>query len=166
MAQFIWVDYLLIGLVVISTLLSLMRGFVREALSLVSWAVAFYVATRFSYRLAGYFESWLAAPSARLALGFAVLFAMVLFLGALVTKLVCQVVNATGLTGTDRTLGMVFGFARGLVVVAVLVMMAGLTPLPQDPWWDQSILLPHVQPLIEWVQSVLPESISSYFVYS
>lgn len=161
-----WIDIALVAVVVVSGLIGFTRGFVREAMSLGSWAIASVVAMTFSPRLAGYFESWLAAPSARIALGFAILFAITLFLGGMVTNLVCRLIQIAGLSSTDRGLGGVFGLARGVLIVVVLVTLAGLTPMPQDPWWQASALIPHVQPLATWIAGFLPESVAGYFVYS
>lgn len=161
----VWIDYLLIAIVLISTVIGLWRGLIRESLSLVGWILAFWIATQFSYLFAPYFEGFISTPSMQLAIAFALLFAAVLFLSSLVTMLICQIVDATGLTGTDRTLGMIFGFGRGALAIAALVMLAGLTPLPQDPWWQESILIPQAQPLVEWVKQALPEGIAAYFVY-
>lgn len=160
-----WIDYLFIAVVLVSTLMGLWRGLIRESLSLVGWILAFWVATQFSYLFAPYLADLITTPSLQLGVAFGLLFVAVLFLSSLVTVLICQVVDATGLTGTDRTLGMIFGFGRGALAVAVLVMLAGLTPLPQDPWWQESVLIPQVQPLVDWVKQALPEGIAAYFVY-
>ncbi|MCB1734904.1 MAG: CvpA family protein [Gammaproteobacteria bacterium] len=161
-----WIDIAMVAVVVISSLVGFTRGFVREAMSLASWVLASMVAMAFSHRLAGYFESWLAAPSARIALGFAILFAVTLFLGGILTNLICRLIQIAGLSGTDRSLGGAFGLVRGVLIVVVLVTLAGLTPMPQDPWWRESALIPHVQPLATWIAGFLPESVASYFVYS
>jgi len=81
-------------------------------------------------------------------------------IGGLVGYLGGQLVAKTGLTSTDRALGVIFGIARGIVIIAVLVLLAGLTALPQDPWWQESLLLEHFQEMAVWLKSFLPEDIA------
>lgn len=154
-----WADYFIIGLIVLSMLVSLWRGFIKEALSLATWIVAFLVALNFSERLAARLTPWIELPSARAVAAFAGLFLIVLILGALVNFLVGQLVRQTGLAGTDRILGTVFGVARGVAIIAVLVMLAGVTPLPRDPWWQASQLLPHFERLAVWLADYLPAEV-------
>ena len=66
---------------------------------------------------------------------------------------------------TDRALGVVFGIARGIVIVAILVLCAGLTALPKDPWWKESLFLPHFQVLAEEIRSLLPPEVAALFQY-
>jgi membrane protein required for colicin V production len=156
----IWIDYILLAVILVSALLSLWRGFVREALSLASWIVALWVALLFFHDLADWLARWIDTPSVRDAVGFGVLFVVTVLIGGLVGYLAGQLVAKTGLTATDRALGVIFGIARGIVIVAVLVLLAGLTALPQDPWWQQSLLLEHFQEMAVWLKSFLPEDIA------
>ena len=88
-----------------------------------------------------------------------------LFVVGVVNFLLCKLVETTGLTGTDRVLGMLFGTARGIAVAGVLVLGAGLTPLPQDPWWRESILLPHFERLAMWTTGFFPPEFADNFSY-
>lgn len=160
MRRLIWVDFILLAIILVSALLSLWRGFVREALSLVSWVAALWVALLFFHDLADWLARWIDTPSVRDAVGFASLFVVTVLVGGLVSYLAGQLVAKTGLTSTDRALGVVFGIARGIVIVAVLVLLAGLTTLPEDPWWKQSLLLAHFQDMALWLRSFLPEDIA------
>ena len=71
----------------------------------------------------------------------------------------------TEITGTDRALGVIFGIARGIVIVAILVLFAGLTALPKDPWWKESLFLPHFQVLAVEIQNLLPPEVAVLFKY-
>jgi membrane protein required for colicin V production len=146
--------------------MSLWRGFVREALSLASWVVALWVAMLFFQDLADWLVRWIETPSVRDVVAFTALFVSVVLLGGLVNFLAGQLVARTGLTATDRALGIVFGVARGVVIVAVLVLLAGLTALPQDDWWSESVLLVHFQDMALWLRSFLPEDIAQHIHYS
>jgi len=161
----IWADVVILVLVGLSTVISLWRGFTREALSLVAWVAAFWVGFSFARYPAAYLEPYVSAPSARLALGFLGLFLATLLLGGVINYLIGKAVDKTGMTGTDRMLGLFFGLARGIVMVAILVLLAGLTPLPQDPWWRESLFIGHFLPLAEWLRDLLPADIAAHFVY-
>jgi membrane protein required for colicin V production len=156
----IWVDYILLGVIVISALLSLWRGFVTEAISLISWIVALWVAVVFFQNLALLMNDWIDTPSIRDVSAFAILFVGTVLVGGLVNYLAGQLVAKTGLTATDRALGTLFGIARGIVIVAVLVLLAGLTALPEDAWWQEALLLGHFQDMALWLRSFLPANIA------
>lgn len=145
-----WADWLIIGVIGISTLISLKRGFIKEALSLLIWVVAFVVARTFSQNMASLLIEYIDAYSVRMAVAFAILFAMTLVIGALVNYLVATLVKATGLTGTDRALGMVFGMARGALLVVVVVALVRHTPVSGDVWWKDSRLIPQFLLLEQW----------------
>lgn len=158
----IWVDYIILGVIGVSALISLVRGFVREAFSLAAWILAFWVAWTF-FRDLSLHLGWFTTPSVRLGLSFGILFIITLMLGGLVNYLIGQLVDKTGMGGTDRLLGMLFGAARGGVLVAILVILAGLTPLPNDAWWHESQLIGYFQELAIWLRSLLPPEISEKF---
>lgn len=154
----IWVDIVIPGIIAISALFSLMRGFVREALSLAGWVAAFWVALTFAKDFADLLLAGISAPSLRMVVSFTILFVVTLVITALLNRLAGQLVSRTGLSGTDRMIGMIFGIARGVVVVSVLVLLAGLTTLPQDPWWQQSVLIDVFHKLALWLRyTVAPE---------
>ncbi len=160
-----WVDYAILAIIALSALISVLRGFMSEALSLLGWILAFWVAISFTEELAGFLAGHITVAPLRLGLAFFVLFVTTLLLTVLVNFLVSQLVEKTGLTGTDRVLGVVFGIARGAVIVAVLVLLAGLTTLPADAWWRESMLLGHFQQLAMEIRNLLPPHIASYFSY-
>jgi len=161
----LWIDIVIIGVVAISAIISLVRGFVREAFSLASWFVAVGAAWFFFRPVSVHFESMIEVPSMRLAAAFVVILIAVLILGALITRFMGMIVDSTGLSGTDRMIGVLFGAARGALIVVILVTLAGLTPLPEDPWWKDSQLIPYFQDLAVWLKSNLPEEFASYFNY-
>lgn len=154
-----YADYVILGIVSISILVGAVRGFIKEAFSLVVWAAAFLVAFQYSGMLAEYLESHIELPSVRTSLAFAGLFLSVLLVGGLLTFLVGKLVEKTGLSGTDRLLGGVFGGVRGLVIVLALILVAGLTPIPRDPWWQESRMIQSLMPLAEWSAKFLPDYI-------
>lgn len=153
--SFTWVDWSIIALIAVSGLISLTRGFVREALSLLVWVVAGALAWLYGGALAEHLAPYIELPSARVIAGCAILFVLTLMVGALLTHLLGMLVQATGLTGTDRLLGMVFGLARGGLLVVVVVGLLSLAPVQQDPWWQQSKLLPDFLMIADWSKSLV-----------
>ena len=154
-----YADYVILAIISISILVGAIRGFIKEAFSLIVWAAAFLVAFQYSGMLAEHLETHIELPSVRTSLAFAGLFLAVLLVGGLLTFLVGKLVEKTGLSGTDRLLGGVFGGVRGVTVVLALILVAGLTPIPGDPWWQQSRTIQSLMPLAEWSAQYLPDYI-------
>lgn len=152
----IWVDYVIIGLIALSALIGFSRGLVREVLSLVMWLGAGFIAWTFHKALAVELTPWISTPSVRLGAAFLMLVFAVLILGAILGHLLGVLVEKTGLTGTDRMLGVVFGTARGALLVAMVVFLAAFTPLPEDPWWQESRLIGRFQVLAEQILEQVP----------
>lgn len=147
---FTWIDWLIAGIVIISALISLKRGFFKEVLSLVTWVAAIFVAWSFGGAFAGRLTDYIATPSIRVMAACALLFVATLLVGALINRMVSGLVQATGLSGTDRILGMAFGGLRGCLLVTALLGLLTLAPLEQDQAWQQSVLLPHFMLLADW----------------
>ncbi|MFC2973511.1 CvpA family protein [Azotobacter bryophylli] len=152
---FIWVDWVMIAIIAVSSLISLKRGFVKEALSLVTWIIAGAIAWMFGGAFSHYLAPYVATPSLQVIAACGILFVVTLLLGALVNFLISELVRVTGLSGTDRVLGMVFGAARGALLVVVLVGLLSLAPVQQDMWWQQSSLLPHFLIVADWSKNLI-----------
>jgi len=158
-----WIDYAIIVLIGISTLISLVRGFVKEAISLVIWISAFFVASQFYISLAQYLTN-ISEPLLRNAAAITILFVATLIVGALVNYVIGQLVSKTGLSGTDRVLGIAFGALRGVLVVsAILFFLDSFTPLAKSHWWTESRLIPEFSVIVKWFFEYLKQS-SSFLV--
>jgi membrane protein required for colicin V production len=138
------IDWVILGILAVSTLISVKRGFVKEALSLVTWIAAVIVARLFSTELAELLTDSISAPTTRLVAAFAILFVATLIVGAMINHLIGELIRLTGLSGTDRLFGMIFGLARGMLVLVVAVALIKLTPLAKDKWWEDSTLIPEL----------------------
>ena len=156
------IDIVLLAIVALSSVVGLWRGFVVEVMSLVAWVAAFWLAFSFGDEAAGLFAAYVSTPSARLLLGYALLFIGALVVGGLATWLIGKLVRSTGLSGTDRMLGLGFGLLRGAALACVLVLVMGFTPMPQDPWWQESRVLPGFQRGAEWMRTWLPEAVARH----
>jgi membrane protein required for colicin V production len=154
-----YADFVVLAIIAISIIVGTVRGLIKEAFSLLVWAAAFLIAFQYSGALALRLEGQIELPSVRMSLAFAGLFIAVLLVGGLLTYLLGKLVEKTGLSGTDRLLGGVFGGVRGLVLVLALILVAGLTPIPKDPWWQQSRYIQSLMPLAEWASQFLPDYI-------
>ena len=156
-----WADYCIIAALGLSVLMGLWRGFIGEAIALACWILAFWVAWTFGAQLATQFTA-ITLPSARLMLGYAICFVGVLIAGALVGFLMRKLIAGSGLSGSDRMLGMVFGLIRGLAIITITVLILKFTPLPQDPWWKESKLLPTFENAAQWLSTKLPPEVTHY----
>lgn len=153
----IWIDWVFLAIIVVSTLISLIRGFVREILSLVAWVGAFWVAVGFASDVAPSLTFVSDSEMMRVVAAFITLFLVTLILAALVNFLIGKLVDKTGLTGTDRAVGMVFGLARGVALVTVVIVLGLVGGLHQQEWWDESRVIDTLQPLAEWLVAQVPE---------
>jgi len=159
----IGIDYAVLGVLLISSFISLIRGFVREALSLAGWVLSFWVSLTFSGGLSEMLASSIENSSFRLITAFVALFVMSLIVSTVINFFAVRLVQRTGLSGTDRLLGVVFGFLRGVLLVSVLVLLSGLTALPKEPMWQESALLFRFQAIAVLMRDFLPDSVADNF---
>ena len=139
-----WADWIIIVVLLISGIISLKRGFLKELLSVLVWVSSFIIATCFSPVLAPHFESYTASPSAQQMSSFAALFVVALLLGSALSYLLSSLVKVAGLSNADRFFGVLFGLLRGGLIVLVAVLYVPMVlPIDQDVWWQQSTLIPH-----------------------
>ena len=134
-----WLDYGIIAVLALSMVWSALRGVVREIVSLGGWIIAFLAANLFAGPLAAHLPQAIAGDTLRTLAAFLAIFIAALICSALVGMLMYRLVNAVGLGPIDKALGALFGIARGLLLVLVAVLAAGLTSAPQQAWWKESM---------------------------
>ena len=161
-----WADITIICIILLSAVLSLFRGFVREVLSLVAWIVAFWAAMAFWGQVAVMLAPYIAIEFPRMVLSFLAILVGVLLVFGIINFIVGRLMASTGLSGPDRLLGALFGMLRGAAIVTVLVVLAGLTPLPGDPSWAQSRMLVGFQSAAVLAIGQLPPEFGKHFSYS
>lgn len=142
-------DIAILLVIAVSGIFGLSRGFVREVLSVTAWVAAIVVARLYSPHLVPMFASVTDNETGRYVLAFALLCLGVLILGAFVNKFMARLISMVGLQVTDRLLGVVFGVARGVIIVAVAVFFAR-EGFSDESWWMESQAIPHVIAVIEW----------------
>lgn len=161
----IWIDFSLIGLVFICFVIGLLRGFTKEAFSLGFWILAIWVSLNFSREFSGFLEQSVTHPPTRMIASFVALFSITLCLGCLISLLLNMFIKSPGLTFMERFGGMILGVIRGMVVITVVVILAGLTPVTKDSWWTQSTMIPPFQSLAVWLRDHISSGVTEYIIY-
>jgi membrane protein required for colicin V production len=123
MSTWNWLDWTLAGIVAASTIAAMLKGFIRELISLASVVVGLVVAALGYSRAALWFEDLTSSHEVALGLGFLTLFLATLVLGALVTYCVRRLIQAADLAWFDRFLGGIFGLVRGVLIDSVLLLI-------------------------------------------
>jgi membrane protein required for colicin V production len=149
-------DYLVLFVLVCSVLISMLRGLVKEVLSLASWIIALIVANAYGDALAMMLPDLIPGASTKLIVAFIALFIGTRLLMALLSRALGELVKASGLALVNRGLGAVFGLARGIVIVLAVVLLCGTTSIPQQPFWQEAWLSPLAVSAAETVKPHLP----------
>lgn len=149
------VDWVIVVVLALSVLISLWRGFAREALSLVGWVVAFLVANLFVSQLASVLDGLINNLTGRYVASYVILFVAALMACSFLAIVVSKLIRVTGLSVLDRLLGTVFGLARGLIIILVTVFVVRALLPPRDiQWLAQSQFMPHLDLLSQWAQTM------------
>ncbi|MDH3645206.1 MAG: CvpA family protein [Gammaproteobacteria bacterium] len=156
------IDILIVGVIAISALIGLFRGFFPELLSLLTWVVAVWSGWNFSELVEPYITGKLNSPFLELWVSRGMIFVAVLLIGGLIGQLVALAIRQTGLSGTDRSLGLLFGLVRGVVIFGVAVLFAGTLNLSNEPWWQESRAIPYGVQVADWIHSMLPEQLAQH----
>ncbi len=160
-----WLDYAVLGVMLVSVLWGVWRGLVREVISLTGWVIAFLAANLLAGPLGELLPESNWQPELRVLLAFVGIFVLVLALGTLAGLLLSKILKAAGLGGLDRTLGALFGIARGALIVVALGLVAGLTPLPRQAVWKQSASGPFLGNLCLALKPWLPPALGERLRY-
>jgi membrane protein required for colicin V production len=145
-----YVDIAILAFVALSCFAGILRGLVREAMSLCVWIVAGFFASAYDERAAPWFAGVISSPQVRLVAGFALMFVVGVFLGGVITNIVSKLTSAMGLGGADSALGMLFGLLRGVLFSMLVVALTVRFDMFQ-PWYADSVLVPHLLGLAEYL---------------
>ncbi|AAQ60187.1 CvpA family protein [Chromobacterium violaceum] len=158
-------DYIAIAIIAGSVLMALMRGLIAEVLSLGSWLIAFWCAKQFSPLVTDFLPSSLQSEGLRMVAGFVLVFFLVWLATALLRVTLTGLVDSIGLGAINRLLGGVFGLARGMVLVTALVLLGGLSSLPQKPMWRNAVLAAPFESLALSLRPWLPPTMADNLHY-
>jgi membrane protein required for colicin V production len=158
-------DYAVLTIISASVLLGLWRGVVSEILALAAWIVAFLVARLLAVEVANGLTGQIAEPGLRLAVAYVLVFVGVLLVFAIARMLISLLLKAVGLGVLDRLLGAAFGVLRGMLVVLVAVLVAGMTPLPKAEWWRGAMLAPPLETAVYAAKPWLPADVAKRIRY-
>jgi membrane protein required for colicin V production len=155
-------DYLVLFVLVCSVVISTLRGLMKEILSLLSWVVSFVVANAYGEALAKLLPDMMPGKTTRLIVAFIALFIGARLLMLLLSMAIDALIKASGLTLADRGLGGLFGLGRGLVIVLAVVLLCGMTAIPQQPFWREALLSPLAETAARTVKPYLPGDFASH----
>ena len=152
------IDYGIIAIIALSALMGVMRGFVREAMSLVTWVTAITIAVLYGETVAGWFNT-VSLSGIRLVLAFVLIVLGTLIIGGVLSHLIAKVIRSTRFSITDRIIGILFGFARGAIVISLVIIMIKASGISYQSLTKDSMLTPKLEPIALWLEKKLPEDI-------
>lgn len=158
-------DFVILAILVASGLLGLVRGLIKEVLSLMAFVLAFVAAIWWGPTVYSWLDVYIETAMLRMGIAYAAVFILVLLGIGLVNVTLAALVRTTGLTPANHGLGAVFGLARGLLFVLILVALGGYTPLPQESWWQNAMFSHSATEAVRHIKLWLPPSLSTWVPY-
>jgi membrane protein required for colicin V production len=155
-------DWAIFTITLISALVGVYRGFIRETLSLISWILAFWVAFSYAEPVSTHFAPYIESAQLQIVAAFTALFVVTLLLLSALSYLLYKLLLVSGIAGTDRVLGGLFGIARAVALISVALLLARLTTYPQETWWKQSLLIQQLHPVEVFFYDLLPPDIAKH----
>lgn len=156
------IDYGIIGIISVSVLFGLLRGFVREALSLMTWIVAGILGTLYCDEVGAWFTS-ISIVGVRLLLAFILIVLTTLIAGGIISHLLSKLIKSTKFSITDRIIGVLFGFARGVAIIAIVILIVQPSVVAKKEIWKTSALVPEFEPASSWIKAQLPEDLLKFY---
>ena len=156
-------DFIIGAIFLVSILIGVLRGFIREALSIISWVVSLWLAVTYCQPAGEFISQYINIPADafRTAAGFAFLFVSSLFVFSIISFVIKKLTSNNAIKGTDRALGLIFGALRAIaIVIAVMLVTRGMG-MGQSDWWKNSALIGYFEPLANYVEEILPEQLRS-----
>jgi len=161
----LWIDFVIIGIIAISFIRGFIRGFRIEAFSLVFWLLAMAIGLGFCHDFSVYFDSIIKLPIAKTATAFVSLLLITRLIGMIMRLLLGAIIKKPQLFFLDRLAGMIVGLINGLILVLIMILLAGLSNLPKELWWTQSMVLPPFQLSAIWLRDNIPSELTKNVHY-
>lgn len=153
-----WIDYTIFGIILLSLLIGVVRGLICEVISLITWIAAFVLAIEFANPASAHL-TFAASATTKYIIAFAGIFIITLVIGISINALVRHLWHKTGVPVLDRLLGLLLGIARGIVIVAFILLFVDASPLKTEPVVKESQFIPLFNPVVKWLKGVLPEKV-------
>ena len=151
------IDILIVVAIIISVIVGLVRGFIKEAISITALLMAIWAALYFGPAVGMATAGWLDSQELQMWFGRILVFAIILSVGGLLSWGLSKLVRLSILSGMDRFLGSVFGLCRGILLIAVCIILGQFSGFDNDDWWEDSILIPHLDVVAEWIKIMAPQ---------
>lgn len=155
-----WIDAGILSIIGLSIIIGIFRGFIREALSLVNWGLAIGGGVYFHDYASQYLVKYIASDAIRSIAAFGSVFLVILRVCSLLSHFISILVRKSGLGGTDRMLGVIFGFVRGVLVCSILLLVVSFSSVKNDPVWQQAAFTPYFQPIMSWLSENVPDKVN------
>ena len=162
MSALVAMDWIFVGVLLVSLLVGAWRGLVFEVISVVSWIAAFVLAQWFAPAVAHWLPISSTNEALRYGIGFVLVFVGTIFAGSLIAFVVKKLLAAVGLSPADRMLGAAFGVVRGVVILLALTLVVGMTPFKSAPWWQESEGAKLAGVALHGLKPLLPEDFGKY----
>lgn len=157
--QWYWVDLVILSIIGLSVITGLIRGFIKELIALVVWILALWLAYTYTDVTGPWLQPYIQDPTARKGAGFVLILLATLLVGAIVNAILSFILKRSGLSGTDRLLGMGFGFVRGIFIVSLIMLVIQMTSVPHQQYSKNSLLYAKFTPIVQWLYGMMPDFI-------
>ncbi|ASQ45763.1 Colicin V production protein [Legionella clemsonensis] len=163
--QWYWIDLLIVAVIGLSVLTGLIRGFIKELIALAVWVLAIWLAFSYSQTLDPWLQQYIQDKTARTVTAFILILIATLIAGGIVNAILSFILKRSGLSGTDRILGMGFGFVRGIFIIALIMLVVRMTSLPYQQYASNSTFYAKFEPVVNWLYDLMPEFIKQIKVF-
>ena len=151
------IDIIIAVAIVVSVVVGFVRGFIKEAISITALLLAIWAALYFGPAVGKFAATWLDSDELQMWFGRVLIFAIILSVGGLLGWGLSKLVRLSILSGMDRFLGSVFGACRGILLIAVAIIVGQYSGFDNDAWWENSILIPHLEVVADWIKIMAPQ---------
>lgn len=158
-------DYGVLAILLVSLLIGIWRGAIREVVNIAGWVIAFFVAQAYAPDLKDHLSEWMADPAVKTIVAWLVIFLAVMVSVSVIGSLIAEGVRKLGLGFLDRGLGAVVGLARGALIAVLLALAAGLTTFPRTPMWKGAAFTPWLETMALYVRTWLPDNLAGRIVF-
>ena len=151
------IDIVIVVAIIISVIIGLVRGFIKEAISLAALLFAIWAALYLGPAVGMGTAGWLGSEELQMWFGRILVFAIILAIGGILSWGISKLVRLSILSGMDRFLGSLFGFVRGILLIAVVIIFGQFSDLDEAGWWKNSFVIPHLEVVADWIKVMAPQ---------